>query len=855
MNFEEKIQDLMQKVEHLSDDNKLQDKTYFLDDSHVLTFPRTDGDSRYPYGTDGFNFWTCASGYMYATESDFDAFEYVEEGKEPTICFFAGFPKEDGTYEPVSLIGVPINLDIDAKRYMIHTPKAAYYFTFYRGMEFCVRVFVDNNKTTYFSIYANNTTDKPQKLYFSNFINPTLLNVPNCDPHIRWWRECRKEAGSPNNMDSFVAKTCRDISRTAKLTYLGIINRQYYATVEKSEVTASRAEYMGGKSNGLYSSVPLKTGTFGKNPCEYCTFIDYAAFGDMNYVTVPAKESVRFELSFAFAQDEAAVSGLVNKKLDKDTIDALLADLVAQEEKEHAGFKLTMNGFHSDKIKDGAFNHFFQFVQRQVEYCALGKNYAGMYLGIRDVFQQIEGALMWQPEKCAQKIEDVIAFIDPSGRVPRQITFPPAEGIMPNMNLQLFIDQGVWIISTIVTYLRYTKDFDLLKKECSYYKITDEKSRAVVKTDYKDSILTHMLHIMDFLLETRDDETKCVRAMFGDWNDALDGLGVSKDPDKQFGSGVSVMVTLQTYQNLDEMIQLLSIVDAQKYADKIAEYQKAREEIKEGLLKYAVMKNDQGETKILHGWGDKRSYVVGGFQDVDGEDRVGLTSYAFWVLSGMYNNDPSMKDTILHAYSRLDDKYGLRTFDVPFAPDAPGVGRITNLPAGTAENACSYVHATTFAIASLLQMGCSDEAIRQLEKALPLTHERISTTPFIMSNSYCYNPEKNIDGQSMSDWHTGSGAVLLKMLVKYVAGFDPQFGGISIHPAATLPADSFDFTVYPRGCEFHISYQNNHSGKRTFTVNGKERDAKMDGILQTKVLWINDEELENNKKMDIIITD
>ena len=107
----------------------------------------------------------------------------------------------------------------------------------------------------------------------------------------------------------------------------------------------------------------------------------------------------------------------------------------------------------------------------------------------------------------------------------------------------------------------------------------------------------------------------------------------------------------------------------------------------------------------------------------------------------------------------------------------------------------------------------------------------------------------------MNDWHTGSAAVLLKMMVKFVVGFDPAFGGISIHPSAQMPMESYDFTVYPRGSEMNICYKNENKGTRTFTVNGEARTTKFDDNLKTEVLWISDEEIVAGKKITVCITD
>ena len=53
-------------------------------------------------------------------------------------------------------------------------------------------------------------------------------------------------------------------------------------------------------------------------------------------------------------------------------------------------------------------------------------------------------------------------------------------------------------------------------------------------------------------IDTKDG-TNCLRILYGDWNDALDGLGKTNEPDKIYGTGVSVMASLHFYQNLYEI--------------------------------------------------------------------------------------------------------------------------------------------------------------------------------------------------------------------------------------------------------------------------------------------------------------
>ena len=79
------------------------------------------------------------------------------------------------------------------------------------------------------------------------------------------------------------------------------------------------------------------------------------------------------------------------------------------------------------------------------------------------------------------------------------------------------------MISTLATYLRATGDFAFLNEVCGYHDIADEPTKKVIKLDYQDSVLEHLLRIMDYLLDHRDPQTGRA-ALYGDWNDCAAGL-------------------------------------------------------------------------------------------------------------------------------------------------------------------------------------------------------------------------------------------------------------------------------------------------------------------------------------------
>ena len=239
------------------------------------------------------------------------------------------------------------------------------------------------------------------------------------------------------------------------------------------------------------------------------------------------------------------------------------------------------------------------------------------------------------------------------------------------------------------------------------------------------------------------------------------------------------------------------------------------------MEKYAIVEKD-GIKKIVHGWGDKLSFKVGSFCDNDGLSRDSATSDAFFVLSGMIEKFPEMKEQIIAAYKRLDSKYGIKTFEPYFAPDNKEVGRITHLPKGTAENAATYIHATLFAIWSLFNVGEDEEAWKQIGKILPLTHDFISTTPFVMPNSYIYNEEYGFDGESMSELVTGSGCVLVKVLFFCVFGVKANLDGLTVNPPKEIPFKEMSTEIRVKGGILHIVYKKTSVGRRKILVNGIE---------------------------------
>lgn len=868
--FKEKIQELSKWNRDLKNNTILKEKhslpgnTYILEDNDILSLPRDDGDCRYPYGKDGFNFWAYTSGYMHCNEGLFSVFLRANEGQEPKIAFFAGFPNGSGTYGPVPLLSVPsagclTAGEDDFEQFTVFCRSSVYYITETHGMRFTLRSFPDKDRKLYFTLYIENLKAEKKEFYISSFINPFLSHSLNETGESRWFREVSYIEGSSrdNDLGSFKIKVNEDISRTASVSNMGVIRRFISISGESAlirhEESVSRYEYVGGSRGSLHSPAALVAGSF-RHKKHICAFTEPGAAADIVHLQIQGNGSIRYDAVLGYKVhccDESEAGHLLSQQFTPAGIDLRERELCEQSVTDGKDLTLKVDRSTTVLLREGIFNSFFEHLKTQVGFCSLIKGYvqlsAGSLIGIRDIFQALEGLVYWQSDRVRKKMLEAMEFVLENGRCPRQYTLPTSPEVPPVMDLRLFIDQGVWVISAITTYIRVTGDSGILSEVCGYYEIVDEKKGLVRKSEIRDSILEHLFKIMNFLLSNRDmDQTGCIRVLYGDWNDALDGLGVSIDPHKEYGTGVSVMVSLQVYQNLNEMARMLQHLNAGKYMAEIRYYKETAEELRLNLQKYAVISNDCGQKRIVHGWGDRRSYFVGSFDDPDHVSRTGLTSNAFWVLSGLNSTDRYMEDTILESFRALDTKYGFKTFDHAFSPNTPGVGRIPRLPAGTAENGAVYVHASAFAAMALFQTGRPKEAWEQLIKLFPFTHRTVSCSPYVMPNSYGFNEEKGIDGESMLDWQTGSSNVILKTLIRFVMGIEPDFDGIWLQPAEGLPFKGFTFNIKIKGCRLKVQYKNSGRDSRTYFVNDIKREGIYSEAMRLDRLWISGEELKTS---------
>lgn len=828
-----KKQEIMQLVEAVHSMKKdksttLANNSFFLANDTIVCFPNPYGDSRYPYECDGLALYTHSNGYIDCVESMLNVFRPTAGGlEENAVVFFAGEKSEQG-YIPISITGASSQLyeDIMA-RYTVFKPECAYYITETEKAIFSLRVYVDTDKHILFSVGAINKAEE-REIYLCSYMEPTLSPMLAENVFSRIFKFAEHFDNGNYVLTTIQGTTVSKSNAPAEdITNNLNVNVAVHGNVTKRYFTTAKNTFMGRRGANTTNATALKTGEFLKQVTRTNT-TEWTVASDMIHFLFEEDGYISMDYMLTLSDNKDTAYANSKQPVDSEKIDAVLREMGEMQKAIYSNTKLQFEGeWHNEKLDSSLVNSFLRCVQKQVSHCALGKNYAGGYLGMRDVFQQLESVLIWQPKEARKQIVRVMNYILEDGRTPRQISFAEKEDIVPDFDLRPFIDQGFWIVAAIHNYLAYTSDYSILEEVCGYFKAEHTFGPLDFSTK-RDTILEHLIQITDYLISNVDEQTHCVHALWGDWNDQVNGLGRTNDPNKEFGDGVSMMATFQLYLALDQMMDIIEHTN--KDANLLERYIAVKRKLVEGVLQNAIVQDDKGFHRIVHGWGEGQGYYVGSFSDFDGKSRISLTSNAFAAISGMLKEFPQIKEDVAQNILDSDSKYGLLTFTEHFTKPAPEVGSIQNITPGTYENKCAYAHAGTFGIMALFLMGYSEEAWRILEKTMVISREKVTLTTFVMPNSYCYNEFYGFDGESMGDWHTGSGTVLLKGIIKYAFGVEPSMDTLKISPASYFPTDNAQMSFHIGQANVTVKYRKQGLEKRKICLNGEEMPLEFDEI-------------------------
>ena len=355
-------------------------------------------------------------------------------------------------------------------------------------------------------------------------------------------------------------------------------------------------------------------------------------------------------------------------------------------------------------------------------------------------------------------------------------------------------DDALWLVSSIVQYVRETGDFGFVDQVVTY------------ADGGEGTVYEHMKKILDFSAREVGRNGIC-KGLLADWNDCLN-----------LGGGESAMVSFLHYWAIGNFVALARKLGRREDA---ADYASMGQKVKE--VSQRVLWD--GKWFIRGITADNRKIGT----QADTEGKVHMESNTWAVLSGAADREQGIS-----AMDAVDEylftEYGLMLNAPCYTVPDDGIGFVTRVYPGLKENGAIFSHPNPWAWCAEAVLGRGSRAMKFYNALCPaLQNDKIEireAEPY----SYCQfvvGRDHTAFGRARHPFMTGSSGWAYYAATQYLLGVKPDFDAMVIDPC--IPADWREFSVVRkwRGAEYRIHVTNPkgvEKGVDSLTVNGAPAD-------------------------------
>lgn len=407
------------------------------------------------------------------------------------------------------------------------------------------------------------------------------------------------------------------------------------------------------------------------------------------------------------------------------------------------------------------------------------------WMGYRDIVQHGYGVSSFNPVRTKEILREAFQHQYSSGMALR--------GWNP-VDTKPYSDSALWLVFTLVSYLKETADFDFLSEVIQFY---DEGSATV---------LEHIESALNFL-ENNKGIHHLVLIKFGDWNDSLTAIGKE-------GRGESVWLSMAYAEALLQMADLFEYLED----DCEEEYRLRYKNIKKAINDNAW----DGEWYIR--CFDDNGRAIGSNKSREG--KIFLNTQSWSMIAGIADENRT-KQVIESADKMLKTDIGYLLLAPTFTAPDPNIGRISCMEPGICENGTVYSHVNVWMILGLLRAGRTEEAWQAFQRITPgyFTGEnndpKQNMPPYIYANGSFGPDHKNNALQMEFTWITGSVAWFYNVLTKEMIGIKPDFDKLVVEPRFPAAWNEVRVTRNFREKSFEIKIQRKDVDEITINLNGK----------------------------------
>ena len=415
-------------------------------------------------------------------------------------------------------------------------------------------------------------------------------------------------------------------------------------------------------------------------------------------------------------------------------------------------------------------------------------------LGYRDTAQDAMTIPHSNPEKCKQRIIELLRGLVSAGyglHLFQPEWFEPdnevkpfkSPTVIPEFDRNNMIhglkdacsDDALWLVSSIVEYVKETGEIDFLDRIIPY------------ADGGEGTVYEHMTRILDFSDE-QVGQTGICKGLRADWNDCLN-----------LGGGESAMVSFLHYWALQNFLQVA------KYLGR-----------KEDVEKYTAMAEKVKKVCDEQLWDEdwfirgitKNGKKIGTKEDKEG--KVHLESNAWAVLSGAASREKGLK-AMDSVKEYLFTPYGIMLNAPSYTVPDDDIGFVTRVYPGLKENGAIFSHPNPWAWAAECELGRGDRAMEFYNALCPYYQNDMIEIREAEPYSYCQfvmGKDHTGFGRARHPFMTGTGGWAYFSATRYILGIRPQLDYLEINPC--IPADwkGFGADRVWRGATFHIQVEN-----------------------------------------------
>jgi N,N'-diacetylchitobiose phosphorylase len=454
----------------------------------------------------------------------------------------------------------------------------------------------------------------------------------------------------------------------------------------------------------------------------------------------------------------------------------------------------------------------------QAETCVIWSRFASFIevggrtgLGYRDTSQDIMAIPHTNPEKCRERIEELLHgqvskgyglhLFDPEVFKPQEQKLPGVKlpTVVPTPNAADIIhgmedvcsDDALWIVASVCEYVQETGDVAFFDKIIPFA----DKGEATV--------YEHLKRSLDFSAEQVGSNGICL-GLRADWNDCLN-----------LGGGQSAMASFMHYWALRYFIEAAHFLGR---ADDVKNYTAMAEKVREAC-----------ERELWDGEWYARGVTRAGIKigvKANEEGKIFLESNS-WATYSEAASPERAKSALDAIHKYLASPYGIHLNWPSYTKPNDDIGYVTRVYRGIKENGSIFSHPNPWAMIAECKLGRGDLAMKLYNELLPYNQNDMIEIREAEPYSYCQfimGKDHTAYGRARHPWLTGSGGWNYTAATKWILGIRPSYDGLVIDPC--IPGDWKNFEVHRqwRGAIFNINVQNPNGvqkGVKSITVNGK----------------------------------